>query len=43
VIVSATHTVNPRLRRGMPFDAIADFAPITLATTHMVSLYPPAW
>ena len=33
VIVSATHTVNPSLRRGMPFDAIADFAPITLATT----------
>lgn len=31
-IVSATHTVNPSLRRNLPFDTIADFAPVTMAT-----------
>ena len=31
-IVSATHTVNPSLRRNLPYDTIADFAPITMAT-----------
>jgi tripartite-type tricarboxylate transporter receptor subunit TctC len=31
-IVSATHTVNPSLRRNLPYNTIADFAPITLAT-----------
>ncbi len=31
-IVSGTHTVNPSIRRNMPYDAIKDFAPITLAT-----------
>lgn len=32
-IVSATHTVNPSVRRNMPFDAINDFSAITLATS----------
>lgn len=31
-IVSATHTVNPSLRRNLPYDTIADFAPVTMAT-----------
>ena len=31
-IVSATHAVNPSLRRNLPYDTIADFAPVTLAT-----------
>lgn len=32
VIVSATHAVNPSLRRNLPYDAVADFAPVTMAT-----------
>ena len=32
-IVSATHAVNPSLRRNLPYDTITDFAPVTLATT----------
>jgi tripartite-type tricarboxylate transporter receptor subunit TctC len=32
-IVSGTHTVNPSIRRNMPYDAIKDFAPVTLATS----------
>lgn len=32
LIVSATHTVNPSLRRNLPYDTVKDFAPITLAT-----------
>lgn len=31
-IVSATHAVNPSLRRNLPYDSITDFAPITMAT-----------
>lgn len=31
-IVSATHTVNPSLRRNLPYDTVADFAPVTMAT-----------
>lgn len=31
-IVSATHAVNPSLRRNLPYDSIADFAPVTMAT-----------
>jgi tripartite-type tricarboxylate transporter receptor subunit TctC len=31
-IVSATHTVNPSLRRNLPYDTLTDFAPITMAT-----------
>jgi tripartite-type tricarboxylate transporter receptor subunit TctC len=33
LIVSATHSVNPSLRRNMPFDPVKDFAPVTLATS----------
>jgi len=32
-IVSGTHTVNPGIRRNMPFDALKDFVPVTLATS----------
>lgn len=31
-IVSATHSVNPSLRRNLPYDSITDFAPVTMAT-----------
>ncbi len=42
VIVSATHTVNPSLRRNLPYDAITDFAPITMATaqTYVMLAHP---
>ncbi len=32
LIVSATHTVNPSLRKTLPYDTINDFASVTLAT-----------
>ena len=42
MIVSATHAVNPSLRRSMPFDAVKDFAPVTLATSqsYMLTVHP---
>jgi tripartite-type tricarboxylate transporter receptor subunit TctC len=38
LIVSATHTVNPSLRRSLPFDPVKDFAPVTLATSQSYML-----
>ncbi|MFN9490131.1 MAG: tripartite tricarboxylate transporter substrate binding protein [Betaproteobacteria bacterium] len=32
LIISATHTVNPSLRKSLPYDSINDFAPVTMAT-----------
>ena len=42
VIISATHTVNPGLRRNLPYDTITDFAPITMATaqTYVMLAHP---
>lgn len=32
LIISATHTVNPSLRKNLPYDSVNDFAPVTMAT-----------
>jgi tripartite-type tricarboxylate transporter receptor subunit TctC len=42
LIISATHTVNPSLRRKLPYDPIKDFAPVTLATSqlYILTLHP---
>ena len=32
LVTSISHTINPSLRKNLPFDAVRDFAPVTLIT-----------
>jgi tripartite-type tricarboxylate transporter receptor subunit TctC len=32
LVTSISHTINPSVRKNLPFDAVRDFAPVTLIT-----------
>ena len=37
LLVSPTFTINPAIRKNMPFDTVKDFTPVAPATTSMLS------
>jgi tripartite-type tricarboxylate transporter receptor subunit TctC len=42
LLITTTHTVNPGLMQKLPYDAVRDFAPITLAVTqpNLLAVHP---
>jgi len=42
LLITTTHTVNPSLMKKLPYDAIRDFAPVTLAVTqpNILAVHP---
>ena len=42
LLITTTHTVNPSLMKKLPYDAVSDFAPVTLAVTqpNILAVHP---